>query len=171
MLIHLPVITQPGGNRLLDRLQALPGCRRAHLQSLEAVSAGGNPMRKLNNLISSSFVVLRPTTREQEQNFMTPAVCACGSLVRFHPVRVYVVLSPLQMGQVNPSVRLYVVTVDGSSVTSELMPPDSFEKRFVQTEQTHSSSQSLGDCLFGWLSLHLVVVFFYFSAATSTSPW
>ncbi|XP_075886811.1 inactive dipeptidyl peptidase 10-like [Nelusetta ayraudi] len=33
-----------------------------------------------------------------------------------------------KMGQVNPSVRLYVVTVDGSSITTELMPPDSFEK-------------------------------------------
>ncbi|KAM3607698.1 uncharacterized protein V6R79_012214 [Siganus canaliculatus] len=33
-----------------------------------------------------------------------------------------------KMGQVNPSVRLYVVTVDGSSITTELRPPDSFEK-------------------------------------------
>uniref|UniRef100_A0A3Q3GR23 Dipeptidyl peptidase like 10 n=1 Tax=Labrus bergylta TaxID=56723 RepID=A0A3Q3GR23_9LABR len=33
-----------------------------------------------------------------------------------------------KMGQINPSVRLYVVTVDGSSITTELRPPDSFEK-------------------------------------------
>ncbi|XP_060909965.1 inactive dipeptidyl peptidase 10-like [Labrus mixtus] len=33
-----------------------------------------------------------------------------------------------KMGQINPTVRLYVVTVDGSSVTTELRPPDSFEK-------------------------------------------
>lgn len=39
-------------------------------------------------------------------------------------------LFPLQMGQTNPSVRLYVVTVDGSSITTELKPPDSFEKRY-----------------------------------------
>lgn len=92
---------------------------------------------------------------------MTPAVCLRVSCV-FHSVRVYLVLFPLQMGQVNPSVRLYVVTVDGSSITTELMPPNSFEKRFVQTEQTHSNSQSLRDCLFGWLNLHLVVVFLFF---------
>lgn len=35
----------------------------------------------------------------------------------------------VQMAQVNPTVRLYVVTVDGSSRTTELRPPDSFEKR------------------------------------------
>lgn len=35
----------------------------------------------------------------------------------------------VQMDQVNPTVRLYVVTVDGSSRTSELRPPNSFEKR------------------------------------------
>lgn len=34
------------------------------------------------------------------------------------------------MGQINPTVRLYVVTVDGSAVTTELRPPDSFEKRW-----------------------------------------
>lgn len=34
------------------------------------------------------------------------------------------------MGQINPSVRLYVVTLDGSSITTELKPPDSFEKRY-----------------------------------------
>ncbi|XP_037645724.1 inactive dipeptidyl peptidase 10-like [Sebastes umbrosus] len=33
-----------------------------------------------------------------------------------------------KMGQINPTVRLYVVTLDGSSVTNELRPPDSFEK-------------------------------------------
>uniref|UniRef100_UPI0037E8AFD8 inactive dipeptidyl peptidase 10-like n=1 Tax=Semicossyphus pulcher TaxID=241346 RepID=UPI0037E8AFD8 len=33
-----------------------------------------------------------------------------------------------KMGQINPTVRLYVVTVDGSSVTTELKPPDSFER-------------------------------------------
>lgn len=38
-------------------------------------------------------------------------------------------LSLIQMGQINPSVRLYVVTLDGSSQTTELRPPDSFEKR------------------------------------------
>ncbi|TMS06326.1 Inactive dipeptidyl peptidase 10, partial [Larimichthys crocea] len=32
------------------------------------------------------------------------------------------------MGQINPTARLYVVTVDGSSLTTELRPPDSFEK-------------------------------------------
>lgn len=35
----------------------------------------------------------------------------------------------VQMAQVNPTVRLFVVTVDGSSRTTELRPPDSFEKR------------------------------------------
>ncbi|XP_034041971.1 inactive dipeptidyl peptidase 10-like [Thalassophryne amazonica] len=33
-----------------------------------------------------------------------------------------------KMGQINPSVRLYVVTLDGSSQTTELRPPDSFAK-------------------------------------------
>ncbi|KAM7407887.1 hypothetical protein PAMA_003580 [Pampus argenteus] len=33
-----------------------------------------------------------------------------------------------KMGQINPSVRLYVITLDGSSQTTELRPPDSFEK-------------------------------------------
>lgn len=33
------------------------------------------------------------------------------------------------MAQINPTVRLYVVTLDGSSQTTELRPPDSFEKR------------------------------------------
>ncbi|KAK2839438.1 hypothetical protein Q5P01_013178 [Channa striata] len=33
-----------------------------------------------------------------------------------------------KMGQINPTARLYVVTLDGSSVTTELRPPDSFEK-------------------------------------------
>ncbi|XP_069554833.1 inactive dipeptidyl peptidase 10-like [Brachyistius frenatus] len=33
-----------------------------------------------------------------------------------------------KMGQINPSVRLWVVTLDGSSLTNELRPPDSFEK-------------------------------------------
>ncbi|KAM9364846.1 inactive dipeptidyl peptidase 10-like [Pholidichthys leucotaenia] len=33
-----------------------------------------------------------------------------------------------KMGQANPTVRLYVVILDGSSVTTELRPPDSFEK-------------------------------------------
>ncbi|KAK2906380.1 hypothetical protein Q8A73_010323 [Channa argus] len=33
-----------------------------------------------------------------------------------------------KMGQVNPTVRLYVITLDGSSLTTELRPPDSFEK-------------------------------------------
>ncbi|KAE8299536.1 Inactive dipeptidyl peptidase 10 Dipeptidyl peptidase IV-related protein 3 [Larimichthys crocea] len=33
-----------------------------------------------------------------------------------------------KMGQINPTARLYVVTVDGSSLTTELRPPDSFEK-------------------------------------------
>lgn len=33
-----------------------------------------------------------------------------------------------KMGQVNPAVRLYVVTLDGSALTIELKPPDSFEK-------------------------------------------
>eukprot|EP00064_Thunnus_orientalis_P003779 superscaffoldBa00000322_g3790 len=32
------------------------------------------------------------------------------------------------MGQINPTVRLYVVNLDGSSQTTELRPPDSFEK-------------------------------------------
>lgn len=36
-----------------------------------------------------------------------------------------------KMGQINPIVRLYVVTLDGSSLTTELRPPDSFEKRYV----------------------------------------
>lgn len=48
-------------------------------------------------------------------------------------------LFPLQMGQINPSVRLYVVTVDGSSIATELRPPDSLEKRF----KVHSLSPSL----------------------------
>lgn len=33
------------------------------------------------------------------------------------------------MAQINPTVRLYVVTLDGTSQTTELTPPDSFEKR------------------------------------------
>lgn len=33
------------------------------------------------------------------------------------------------MAQINPTVRLYVVTLDGTSQTTELRPPDSFEKR------------------------------------------
>uniref|UniRef100_A0AAQ4P3E0 Dipeptidyl-peptidase 10 (inactive) n=1 Tax=Gasterosteus aculeatus aculeatus TaxID=481459 RepID=A0AAQ4P3E0_GASAC len=33
-----------------------------------------------------------------------------------------------KMGQMNPTVRLYVVTLDGSSLTTELRPPDSFKK-------------------------------------------
>ncbi|XP_039883381.1 inactive dipeptidyl peptidase 10-like isoform X1 [Simochromis diagramma] len=33
-----------------------------------------------------------------------------------------------KMCQINPSVRLYVVTLDGSALTTELKPPDSFEK-------------------------------------------
>ncbi|XP_047456351.1 inactive dipeptidyl peptidase 10-like [Mugil cephalus] len=33
-----------------------------------------------------------------------------------------------KMGQINPTVRLYVVTLDGSSLTTELRPPDSFER-------------------------------------------
>ncbi|TKS67535.1 Inactive dipeptidyl peptidase 10 [Collichthys lucidus] len=33
-----------------------------------------------------------------------------------------------KMGQINPTARLYVVTVDGGSLTTELRPPDSFEK-------------------------------------------
>ncbi|XP_053732954.1 inactive dipeptidyl peptidase 10-like [Synchiropus splendidus] len=33
-----------------------------------------------------------------------------------------------KMGQTNPSVSLYVVTLDGSSLTTELRPPDSLEK-------------------------------------------
>ncbi|CAJ1078651.1 inactive dipeptidyl peptidase 10-like isoform X1 [Xyrichtys novacula] len=33
-----------------------------------------------------------------------------------------------KMGQINPSARLYVVALDGSSITTELRPPDSFEK-------------------------------------------
>ncbi|XP_073329111.1 inactive dipeptidyl peptidase 10-like [Pagrus major] len=33
-----------------------------------------------------------------------------------------------KMGQINPTAALYVVTVDGSSSTTELRPPDSFEK-------------------------------------------
>uniref|UniRef100_A0A8C9ZZ65 Dipeptidyl-peptidase 10 (Non-functional) n=1 Tax=Sander lucioperca TaxID=283035 RepID=A0A8C9ZZ65_SANLU len=33
-----------------------------------------------------------------------------------------------KMGQLNPTVRLYVVSLDGSSLTTELRPPDSFEK-------------------------------------------
>ncbi|XP_060945041.1 inactive dipeptidyl peptidase 10-like [Limanda limanda] len=33
-----------------------------------------------------------------------------------------------KMGQINPTVRLYVVTLDGSSLTTELRPPDSLEK-------------------------------------------
>lgn len=39
-------------------------------------------------------------------------------------------VSSLQMCQINPSVRLYVVTLDGSALTTELKPPDSFEKRY-----------------------------------------
>ncbi|CAB1447086.1 unnamed protein product [Pleuronectes platessa] len=35
---------------------------------------------------------------------------------------------PSHMGQINPTVRLYVVTLDGSSLTTELRPPDSLEK-------------------------------------------
>ncbi|KAM6954818.1 inactive dipeptidyl peptidase 10-like [Lycodopsis pacificus] len=33
-----------------------------------------------------------------------------------------------KMGQINPTARLYVVSLDGSSLTTELRPPDSFEK-------------------------------------------
>ncbi|XP_029385720.1 inactive dipeptidyl peptidase 10-like [Echeneis naucrates] len=33
-----------------------------------------------------------------------------------------------KMGHINPTVSLYVVTLDGSSLTTELRPPDSFEK-------------------------------------------
>uniref|UniRef100_A0A4W6FRF4 Dipeptidyl-peptidase 10 (inactive) n=1 Tax=Lates calcarifer TaxID=8187 RepID=A0A4W6FRF4_LATCA len=33
-----------------------------------------------------------------------------------------------KMGQINPTVRLFVVILDGSSLTTELRPPDSFEK-------------------------------------------
>ncbi|XP_029937129.1 inactive dipeptidyl peptidase 10-like [Myripristis murdjan] len=33
-----------------------------------------------------------------------------------------------KMGQTNPTVKLYVVTLDGSSQMTELQPPDSFEK-------------------------------------------
>lgn len=35
----------------------------------------------------------------------------------------------IQVAQVNPNVKLYVVTVDGSSRTTELRPPDSFQTR------------------------------------------
>lgn len=44
-------------------------------------------------------------------------------------VNLIVYLFLIQMGQINPTVRLYVVTLDGSSQTTELRPPDSFEKR------------------------------------------
>ncbi|KAM3862172.1 inactive dipeptidyl peptidase 10-like [Diretmus argenteus] len=33
-----------------------------------------------------------------------------------------------KMGQINPTVKLYIVTLDGGSQTTELRPPDSFEK-------------------------------------------
>ncbi|XP_078142321.1 inactive dipeptidyl peptidase 10-like [Centroberyx gerrardi] len=33
-----------------------------------------------------------------------------------------------KMGQINPIVKLYIVTLDGGSQTTELRPPDSFEK-------------------------------------------
>ncbi|KAM4608241.1 inactive dipeptidyl peptidase 10-like [Polymixia lowei] len=33
-----------------------------------------------------------------------------------------------KMGQINPTVKLYVITLDGGSHTTELRPPDSFEK-------------------------------------------
>lgn len=89
---------------------------------------------------------------------------ACGSLVWVHPVRCVSSFS-LQMGQINPSVRLYVVTVDGSSITTELRPPDSLEKRFPRTGQTPSGS--LRD-----RTLTASTLFFAcFPAATSTSPW
>lgn len=51
------------------------------------------------------------------------------NLVHIRSVDVIVHLFSLQMGQTNPTVRLYVVTVDGSSRTTEFRPPDSFEKR------------------------------------------
>uniref|UniRef100_A0A8K9Y648 Inactive dipeptidyl peptidase 10 n=1 Tax=Oncorhynchus mykiss TaxID=8022 RepID=A0A8K9Y648_ONCMY len=35
-----------------------------------------------------------------------------------------------KVGQVNPTVKLYVVTLDGGSQTTELRPPNSFEKRY-----------------------------------------
>ena len=49
----------------------------------------------------------------------------CGVNLIIHLCRIL-----LQMGRINPAVRLYVVTLDGSSRTTELRPPDSFEKRF-----------------------------------------
>ncbi|XP_029693089.1 inactive dipeptidyl peptidase 10-like isoform X3 [Takifugu rubripes] len=39
-----------------------------------------------------------------------------------------------KMAQINPTVRLYVVTLDGTSQTTELRPPDSFEKSCFHSE-------------------------------------
>uniref|UniRef100_A0A3B4TR04 Inactive dipeptidyl peptidase 10-like n=1 Tax=Seriola dumerili TaxID=41447 RepID=A0A3B4TR04_SERDU len=41
-----------------------------------------------------------------------------------------------KMGQINPTVRLCVVTLDGSSLTTELRPPDSFEKRYISYKRS-----------------------------------
>lgn len=51
------------------------------------------------------------------------------------------------MGQINPTVRLHVVTVDGSSVTAELRPPDSFEKRWVLNSTSVLLIRAFAYCL------------------------
>lgn len=110
VLIHLPVITQPGAKQTLGSAPGpswLPwsssliiGSSRSRFQEMQTASKlrgyrnkrkrdvktanrtikrwkkNKNNHYRLNNLISSSFVVLRSTTREQEQNFIIPAVCS-----------------------------------------------------------------------------------------------
>lgn len=66
-------------------------------------------------------------------------VCITSNSIR--PVNVMILLCWFfpQMGQVNPMVSLCVVTLDGSSVTAVLRPPDSFEKRYILHRQEQQS--------------------------------
>jgi hypothetical protein len=39
----------------------------------------------------------------------------------------------LQMGQINPTVKLYVIALEGGAQTAQLRPPHSFEERYFKT--------------------------------------
>lgn len=71
------------------------------------------------------------------------------------PVNTSLCCSSVQMGQINPSVGLHVVSLDGSSVTTELKPPESFRKRY-ERETEPVQNRLTGTAVFTSVAVFIV---------------
>lgn len=69
------------------------------------------------------------------------------------------------MGQINPSVKLYVIALDGSAQTVQLRPPDSFEERYAENPLGFGPQGDLHSLI------HRVFLLGVFPLGSTTLPW